>query len=99
MVANKKVLQIKPDIPDSVVSPAAQSGQGKSAATRSGEFDASPPKELPAVLEFSPNDNRPELPREIDPSSLPEEMYPSAAASNLDADIPKAQQDYLLSRS
>ncbi|CAN5396475.1 hypothetical protein BH10CYA1_BH10CYA1_47910 [soil metagenome] len=84
----------QPDISESAQSPAARSGQGKSAATRTGEFDASPPKELPAVLEFSPTDDRPERPREMDPSSLPEDMYPSAAASNLDADIPKGQQDY-----
>lgn len=84
----------QPDIPDSAAPAAAKSGSGKDAARRTGEFDASPPKELPATLEFSPSEDRPDRPREMDPSSLPEEMYPSAAASNLDADIPKGQQDF-----
>ncbi len=83
----------QPDIPDAAVSPAAQAGSAKGAARKTGDFDATPPKDLPAVLEFSPTNDRPDRPLEMDPSSLPQEMYPSAAASNLDADIPK-QQDY-----
>ncbi|MBS1954289.1 MAG: tetratricopeptide repeat protein [Cyanobacteria bacterium SZAS-4] len=82
----------QPDIPDSAASPAAQSGSNKGAAKRTGEFDASPPKDLPSVIEFSPTGDR-DRPLEMDPSSLPEDMYPSAAASQLDADLPK-QQDY-----
>lgn len=84
----------QPDIPDSAVSPAAKAASAKDAARRTGEFDASPPKNLPATLEFSPSDERSERPLEIDPSSLPADMYPSAAASNLDADIPKGLNDH-----
>lgn len=84
----------QPDIPDAAVSKATQSASAKDAARRTGNFDASPPKELPAVLELSPTDDRPDRPREMDPSSLPEDMYPTAVASQLDADLPKGQQDF-----
>jgi tetratricopeptide (TPR) repeat protein len=65
------------------------------AVARVDEFDASPPEmAFPATLEFSPTADDNVRPREMDPSSLPEDLYPTASQSNLDADIPKAQSEY-----
>ncbi|HEY9733619.1 MAG TPA: tetratricopeptide repeat protein [Drouetiella sp.] len=91
-----------PDIPDPHDA-AASGGQNLDAVARvgefdprsTGEFDASPPpapKPLPVT--YSPFESGPSRGLEIDPSSLPQDMYPSAAASQLDADLPKGFTDY-----
>jgi len=69
----------QPDIPDSATAPAASSNQRMGAASRTGEFDASPPqKELPAAFDFSPTDkDRRQRPPKLDPPSLRKEMYQS----------------------
>ncbi len=71
--------------------------QQQEPAARGAEFDASPPhKKLPAIIEFSPAEERSLAERGIHPSSLPEELYPTASQSNLDADIPKGEHEYFL---
>lgn len=92
-----------PDIPDITDPAAADAGQSMGAVTRvgefdprrTGEFDASPPpapKPLPAT--YSPFEGGGAGPTEMHPSSLPQDMYPSAAASQLDADLPKSSHDF-----
>lgn len=90
-----------PDIPD-VVDDAALAGQqlatparGEFDPRRTGEFDASPPPPPnPLPVTYSPFAGGNSRPTEIDPSSLPQDMYPSAAASQLDADLPKSSNDF-----
>lgn len=88
----------EPDIADNQLAPVARSG---------GEFDASPgDRNLPAVIEPSSavseidqrstvDDSAYPAVRDIDPTSLDQSMYPSAAASNLDADMVRGQEEYV----
>ncbi|MBS2003122.1 MAG: tetratricopeptide repeat protein [Cyanobacteria bacterium SZAS LIN-5] len=88
-----------PDVTDDAAAAAAQQtgspARGEFDPRRTGEFDASPlPEPTPLPVTYSPFASGNSRPPEIDPSSLPQDMYPSAAASQLDADLPKSNDFY-----